>query len=115
MAPERRANSDTVAIPRQAITFLAALAALLLGGVGSVLWSVTSASISVDQRLSHIEAEINKGDRFTAAEGEAHDDRLKSLEKWRQEHTEFGYDVVGRWTTLHREYQRRLDRLENDE
>jgi len=112
VAVERR--SDTVAIPRPAITFAAALAVSMLAGVGAVLWSVTSASISLDQRVAQLESfGPQSGARFTRADGEALRREIEELRNWRQAHTEFGYEVVGRWDAWLQDHKRRIDLLEH--
>ena len=111
VATERR--EDTVAIPRQAITFAAALAVSLLAGVGAVLWNVTSASISVNERVAQLESfGPHSGERFTKADGDMLRREIQELRTWRQAHTEFGYEVVGRWDAWHQDHKRRLDLIE---
>jgi len=109
--PERR---DSVAIPRPAFSFAAALAILVLGGVGGVLWSVTTASISLEQRVAQLENFSSVGARFTKQDGDRLREELAALRAWRQAHTEFGYEVVGRWNQLHTDHKRRLELLERE-
>ena len=111
VATERR--EDTVAIPRQAITFAAALAVSVLAGVGAVLWNVTSTSISVNERVAQLESFGPKsGERFTKDDGDMLRREVQALRDWRQAHTEFGFEIVGRWEAWHADHRRRLDLLE---
>ena len=103
---------DTVAIPRQAFTFIAALATALIIAVAGVLWNVTTESIRVDERVTHLEVEAAKGDRFTAAQGAVLRKEIRELQAWRQAHSDWGREKTGTWDQLHREAQRRLNAIE---
>jgi hypothetical protein len=111
VATEQRA--DTLAIPRQAVQFAAALAVLLLGGVGAVLWNVTTAAITLDQRVEQLEQfGPNTGERFTKADGDRMRDEIRKLRDWREQHMEFGFEVMSEWNKLHAEHTRRLDLMD---
>ena len=111
MATERR--EDTLAIPRQAVQFAAALAALLLSGVGAVLWNVTTATITLDQRVAQLEQfGPNTGERFTKTDGDRMRDEIRKLRDWRDEHMKYGFEVMEKWNELHHEHARRLDLMD---
>ena len=108
---ERR--EDTLAIPRQAVQFAAALAVLLLSGVGAVLWNVTTATITLDQRVAQLEQfGPNTGERFTKTDGDRMRDEIRKLRDWREQHMEYGFEVMSRWDKMHAEHTRRLDILD---
>lgn len=52
------------------------------------------------------------GGRCSAGRCDEMDRRLHSMETWRQRHTEWGRERVGRWEATFADIQRRLDSLE---
>ena len=67
----------------------------------------------MDQRITQLEAfGPNTGERFTKSDGDMLRGEIQDLRRWRQAHTEFGYEVVGRWEAWHADHKRRLDLIE---
>lgn len=116
MPHDRREYVRTEAIP----AWMAALAkqiipTALIAAVGSsiVTWHL-AASNADDVRDIKIQLEKFKepGRRFTAQQGEQLSKRIDALEIWRVAHTAWGREAKGEYGSLHRQHERRLDRLE---
>ena len=110
---ERRANA--VAVPKQAIQFVAGLVTISLGAFGTVFWNISEQVSVLDNRVKHLEEfGPGTGKRFTADRGERLEDRVDDIEKWRADHTQWGATIVGEWTRRHFDAERRLDKIEEN-
>ena len=81
---ERR--SDAVALSRQAATIAATVTAALIVGVSAVLWNVVLAVTAHTEQLRTLHEFQNRGDRFTAADGARHNQRIVTLEQHQRQH-----------------------------
>lgn len=68
----------------------------VIGVVGAslVMWQQSAV---FDARLTYVETQINKGDRFTAADGARQTQRIEALERWKEDHTRFGWEKTYEW------------------
>jgi hypothetical protein len=97
---ERR--SDPVGWWKQVITILAAVVASTITGTSVVLWEFNGNFAAHTEIIKSIVARDNQLERG-----------LKDLEKWRIEHTQWGYEATGRINARSVEIDRRIDRLES--
>lgn len=109
-----------MAIPRSTVRFVTAVVVLLIGGVSAALWTDHSALVGLQSTVDHVKSDVEylklygpgTGPRFTARDGEKHDERITDLEDWQIEHIKWGREVSGKWNALHSEAFRRLDKFE---
>ena len=129
---ERRA--DTLAVSGQAAKIVVTVVSAGLIALGGLIFRVSGSVADLAGELRHmnqieqirheaiavqiedIERDLasfkKPGGRFTAQDGKRHEARIRGLEVYRQQHSEWGRELTGQWRQQNTEQDRRLERLE---
>jgi uncharacterized coiled-coil protein SlyX len=105
VAQQQERRSDSYAIPRSAIRFIASLAIVFIGSVSGLIYTLDNQIVRALERIRFLE-EFGPiaGDRFTKEQGDKLDTRITSLEARQAHHERIGaHDLA--------EY--RLQRIDN--
>ena len=96
--PERR--EDAISLSRQTATVIATVAAAAITGVAWAIYSQSTLLAVHSEQLRALVEFQNRGNRFTAADGASHAQRLISLETHHLEHEKNAREGYGRIRAL---------------
>jgi len=118
--PSQRAEANTVSIPKRTVNIFTSLGAALIIGISGILFNLVTDNVRLNERLTQLERfGPGTGLRFTKQDGDrlalqilGNSTEIRDIRIWKNNHTEWGRELVGHFRQINKDHEERIDKLE---